>query len=811
MAQAQRVELPTSSVQIEGAKVLNVYRPSGSSQEIKARILRKGRSIGQEETIIVSSPVPEEVGQKTGGFVGKRETTGKLLSVQGRSAVRKGKSRVGLTLGGVSREKPEVLAARKGKGKKKGIKGLTVVRQPRKEPEPFNTSSLLRTDRELMPGKEPRTTRPLRVSKIRTQPFSNVPDSVKKLGKQKEMQERQALKFGTSSQRPFKTTPRKTVQGKIIDTPVRTVSKKPEGLSFKASTVSAVERPKFKEDPLGSISTRLSEESQKATTQRLRGKPTTVVPFLVGAAQAPVGAAVFGKQLVTSPVETTRSAATGIKEFGLSPIKKTREAFKSGSQQPAVFAGRVVGEVFTAKGLGRVGSFAKTKTTSLTTRFRPGFRPVQTTPTGEQFIGGLPTKVEGRSEFRINLAGGTASTAESLKLQARLAGQEVDAVSAQRSLLGTFRRRKITVDKPKPLPTSPELERAFFADPRGRVRQSRLGLEAKKEAGIVDILSGDVTFKAEKPQILFFEKTKVQAFPKGLRGIETKLKRGKTLTLGEAKALEEFQLKPSGQFKPIGFATRESEVLLAPGEVIKRRPGRRFTVLQGRKVEIIPAEIGGARSPELKQLIKKSTDTKLSSSETRKLKTLFKGETGFSLPTRARPRLSPAAPLSLGVSVRPKGRRITRGRTRPRGFSPRTTPRGFRVDRGTSVTRGRPTPRGSSLGRTFRVGRTSRGLSPTRITRGSPVPSRTKFPIFRTSLLKTPTTVPREEFESDEFFTSSKSLKFKSSFGFTPSFSEVTQFRQKSVLGKAPKAKKFSGLEVRQVFKLPKRKGKFIL
>ena len=69
--------------------------------------------------------------------------------------------------------------------------------------------------------------------------------------------------------------------------------------------------------------------------------------------------------------------------------------------------------------------------------------------------------------------------------------------------------RRIRVEAKKGL-----LERSFFADPKGVVRKRFLRLGTEKEASLFDYLSGDVTFKTSRPQILVFEDVKVQAFPK---------------------------------------------------------------------------------------------------------------------------------------------------------------------------------------------------------------------------------------------------------------------------------------------------------
>lgn len=170
------------------------------------------------------------------------------------------------------------------------------------------------------------------------------------------------------------------------------------------------------------------------------------------------------------------------------------------------------------------------------------------------------------------------------------------------------------------------LERSFFADPSGKIRPSRLGREAK--TNLLDILGRDVTFRKPKPQILLFQDIKVQQFPKNLKGVANKLKKGKQLTKKESNLLLEFQLKKSGKFKPLGFVSKESEITLAPGEILKRTKKVGVTIINGRKVPIIKTEIFKPKG-RTKTLIKKFEKNKLTPREAKALDKLLKKQTGF--------------------------------------------------------------------------------------------------------------------------------------------------------------------------------------
>jgi len=260
---------------------------------------------------------------------------------------------------------------------------------------------------------------------------------------------------------------------------------------------------------------------------------------------------------------------------------------------------------------------------------------------------------------------------ESLASQAGLAGKTVNAVSSQADALVSMIKRNKIVRKPIPnearLPnvtkrllkkfdkgsiTSRELikldkqirgqgvkigfggkakgilERSFFADPRTRLRPSRLGLEAK-EGNIIDLISGKATIrKGQKPQILLFEKTKIQNFPKSLSSVKSKLLKNIPLSNSETRALLKWQMKKTGKFKPVGFLSRESEITVSPGEIIKRVRKLGTARINGKNIPIISAKIAKS-TKETKILLEKLSKNKISNKDMNKLSRRLSKETGF--------------------------------------------------------------------------------------------------------------------------------------------------------------------------------------
>jgi len=315
----------------------------------------------------------------------------------------------------------------------------------------------------------------------------------------------------------------------------------------------------------------------------------------------------------------------------------------------------------TTKGLKLIGRLSS----KLGTRLNPKFKKVK----GRSII--IPSGQTTKKTITIKVV--KKIPKETIRAQAKLAGERVTAISAQADKLIKFIRKSKLIRKPIPkeellskttkkllkqfdagtiskknlikldrlirLETKGAgqlLERTLFADPRRRLRISRLGLKGNKEASLLDILAGDVTFKAQKPQILIFEKIKVQRFPKTKIFIKIKKKLLKakkigvkpTFTSEEAKALLKFQITPSGKFKPLGKLSFESEIIISPSEIIKKVKTLAVTFIKGKRVPIISVKIVKAKKSTLR-LLKKARLGKLTRKELKQLKKLLKKETGF--------------------------------------------------------------------------------------------------------------------------------------------------------------------------------------
>ena len=211
---------------------------------------------------------------------------------------------------------------------------------------------------------------------------------------------------------------------------------------------------------------------------------------------------------------------------------------------------------------------------------------------------------------------------------------EVDFSKATKVLLKKFDAGKIT---PRELVKLDKLiqqqgakgilERSFFADPSGKIRPSRLGISTKT-ATFKDYASGDISFKAPRPQILVFKNIRVPSVPKNLQSIFKKIKVGKTLTKLESAKYLKYHMRVTGTFKSVGFLTRESEILLAPGEILKKGKTLGFGSYKGIKVPLIETSVYKPTGDLLK-LIKKYSKQTITVAETTKLDKLIKTKTGF--------------------------------------------------------------------------------------------------------------------------------------------------------------------------------------
>ena len=478
----------------------------------------------------------------------------------------------------------------------------------------------------------------------------------------------------------------------IKQAPAPTLPSKPTTQQVRALTVEAVQQPKR------IIARKLyNVESQlriiRTAEARRKGKVGPPLPtlkkikleeqrFLLQTLLIPKGLVQFARAVAKDPTilkEVPKSLAEEGPKFGR--LLRT---------DPSTAFLRVGNEILLLKGTGKAlkvtGKVSGRARTVLSPRFK-GINPKKIT------FGAGP-----KATTTIRIGGTVKKLAEPLKKQIALAGKEVTAVSAQADRLVNLVKTKRIIRKPIPgeellHPKTKALlkkfdqqritkkqlieldrrikrearqsllERSFFADPRGRLRPSRLGAEPK-DASLLDYLSGDITFKSPKPQILVFEKTKIQAFPKTkiFNSIKNKLKSGKSLTEKEANALLKFQLKPTGKFKPVGALSKEPEITLAPNEIIKKEKVVARVIINGRPVPIVRVRVVKAK-PLTKKLLTKAKKGKLTTKELKTLRKNLKRETGFE-PRLSRGKIGKRVVRARPV-IRPRVRPKVRARRRP--------------------------------------------------------------------------------------------------------------------------------------------------
>ena len=392
--------------------------------------------------------------------------------------------------------------------------------------------------------------------------------------------------------------------------------------------------------------------------------------FGLGVVLSLLSSVIFLKQLLKDPVGTIKALPAGVR----ASFAKIRsgEIANLLREQPGLITGVIVGEI----GQQKIGQKAFAKTGDLfekvITRLDPRFvKVVEKT---------IDIPIDDGS-LTLKIAGTIDDFAEPLSSQAKISGTKVTAVSSQRDIFGTLIRREVIINKPIPNEAllskstaknlklfregklsrnklvqlninilretrgaSNLLETSFFADPSGRIRPSRLGLQGgQQQANLLDLLSGDVTFRRGKPQVLFFDDVSVAKFPPALRGIENKLKAGKPLTRLEELRLQKFQLTITGEFKPIGFLSREPEITLAKGEVIRIKSVPVVTLINGRRVKIIRTEI--VRDVKLSKLLKKASSGKATVKELAE----FKAGTGIDISSILKSKKF-ISPTGLGAS-----------------------------------------------------------------------------------------------------------------------------------------------------------------
>ena len=316
--------------------------------------------------------------------------------------------------------------------------------------------------------------------------------------------------------------------------------------------------------------------------------------FLIGAGVSAVGGIIFLKNLIKDPIITTKEIIKSVPQIpeklgGLGAILKEEPGFATGFVVSEAAQAVILGK--TATKLGDVIDIGRTR---ISTKFRP-----KVTRKGVQIITEIPTEELGFFRFRgasirelagediklftgkfpitkeIPITKPVKLLKEPLEVQAKLAGTTRDIVSAQTD----FFKKTVGLER---------LERFFFADPRGRLRISRLIGET--DGGLRALLSGEITFRRGKKLAFFFEKAEIEQLPKNLA---KKLKTGKPLTLAEQEQLLIFQSRPSGKFKPIGKLSLEPEVVTLE---IPRKVGDLGVTLVGKglrqkRVTIIKTEL----------------------------------------------------------------------------------------------------------------------------------------------------------------------------------------------------------------------------
>jgi hypothetical protein len=442
------------------------------------------------------------------------------------------------------------------------------------------------------------------------------------------------------------------------------------------------------EEPKGYVTGLFNSFGRKSDIERtksLRGQESSASS--ISFASPFVGLGGLGYGLVTKPIETTKAVAKGLygvgKQSALFLVGKAESpgavVGKTFRNEPDVFIGRLAGEFALAGTLTAGGSVASSVGSKVVTRLSPKFRAVTETAEGTRIIENIPSKSGGTLSIPIQERLPTMSLPE----QARLAGTEQNLVSGARDLFGVVTKRQRVIEKPiagedllspktkgmleqftkgtlpsKDVPALNKriiaetgskglLERTFFADPLGRIRPSRLGVEPQKIASPLDIISGDVTFRKAKPQAILFEKETIAKFPKGLSDIESALKKGKSLTQSQQDRLLKWQVAGGSQFKPVGFYSREAEVTLAQGNILKRKGTPAITLIEGKRVPIIRAEVSRA-SEELGGLLRKQTTKGLTEGESARLSKLLTRESkGLSYDIATKPYAPPSSILGI--------------------------------------------------------------------------------------------------------------------------------------------------------------------
>lgn len=302
---------------------------------------------------------------------------------------------------------------------------------------------------------------------------------------------------------------------------------------------------------------------------RLAEVGTYIVSRVKEPTKIPGDVAELGKNVytaITNPKETATAFATQVKE------------------NPFTTAGSIAFDVVATKGAVKVLSTARTFGVAQVTKLSPRYTP--TTKGGGRF-GTFASMGE-----EIKVVGGVSDTATSLRNQAKIAGTTPKVLTSGQEGFFKFPGRELVKLKPRP---GDPIGQGFFVTPTNQLRTSRMGLQVSEAVEEASLSLRNIKFGVTKPQAVIFRNTPVESLPKD---IFNNLARGKGLTGSQKSSLLKQQITPSGQFKPIGYLSRELEATVPPGQSILKTGKSGVTVINTgktifseRRVPIIEAEL----------------------------------------------------------------------------------------------------------------------------------------------------------------------------------------------------------------------------
>lgn len=293
---------------------------------------------------------------------------------------------------------------------------------------------------------------------------------------------------------------------------------------------------------------------------------------------------------LTYPILQTENFVYGTKQLFTNPKQVFRDTVQSFRENPVSTSGQFYGGYYFFKGTFKAVGTTFRAAEAGATRLSPNYIGT-VAEKGTMVIRDVPTSKGPVTLQVVRNIGSESLPKETLRVQALRAGTEVNAVSGARGFFSPT-RRTVTIDKPLPTPDANPIERSFFYDPEARLRPTRLGLtEGTTSASLSDVATGNFRLFPERPQAILTPAARVESFPSSLSGVRTKLLANRALSSSEEAALLEFQLKPSGQLKPVGFLSGEPEVTLAPGEALRRVPRQGAVTLLPERGKIIPRRV----------------------------------------------------------------------------------------------------------------------------------------------------------------------------------------------------------------------------